>query len=98
MAYEKQNWKNLPSKETPVNAERLNHIEEGIYENSIGKQETLVSGENIKTINNQSILGSGNITIEGGSGGGSYMPSIYDDVLEFLAGSNARVEGEELIF
>ena len=33
-----------------------------------GKQATLVSGENIKTINNQSILGSGNISI-GGSGG-----------------------------
>ena len=31
-----------------------------------GKQETLVSGTNIKTINNESILGSGNITIEGG--------------------------------
>ena len=28
-------------------------------------QETLVSGTNIKTINNQSILGSGNITIQG---------------------------------
>jgi len=33
------------------------------------KQDTLVSGTSIKTINNQSILGSGNITIEGGSGG-----------------------------
>lgn len=33
-----------------------------------GKQDTLVSGENIKTINNQSILGSGNIEIGGGSG------------------------------
>lgn len=30
------------------------------------KQDTLVSGQNIKTINNQSIVGSGNITIEGG--------------------------------
>ena len=29
------------------------------------KQDTLVSGENIKTINNQNILGSGNIEIEG---------------------------------
>lgn len=29
-----------------------------------GKQETLVSGTNIKTINNESLLGSGNITIE----------------------------------
>ena len=32
------------------------------------KQATLVSGTNIKTINNQSILGSGNLTIQGGSG------------------------------
>lgn len=31
------------------------------------KQETLVSGTNIKTINNQSLLGSGNIDIQGGS-------------------------------
>lgn len=30
------------------------------------KQDTLVSGTNIKTINNQSLLGEGNITIEGG--------------------------------
>ena len=30
------------------------------------KQSTLVSGTNIKTINNQSILGSGNITVSGG--------------------------------
>lgn len=32
-----------------------------------GKQDTLVSGTNIKTINNESILGSGNIDIQGGS-------------------------------
>jgi len=32
-----------------------------------GKQATLVSGRNIKTINNESILGSGNIDIQGGS-------------------------------
>lgn len=31
-----------------------------------GKQNALVSGTNIKTINNESILGSGNITIQGG--------------------------------
>lgn len=34
-----------------------------------GKQNTLVSGTNIKTINSQSLLGSGNITIEGGGSG-----------------------------
>jgi hypothetical protein len=33
-------------------------------------QATLVSGTNIKTINGSSLLGSGNITISGGSGGG----------------------------
>lgn len=33
------------------------------------KQDTLISGTNIKTINHQSLLGSGNITIEGGGGG-----------------------------
>ena len=34
------------------------------------KQDTLVSGSNIKTINGNSILGPGNITISGGGGGG----------------------------
>lgn len=34
------------------------------------KQDTLVSGTNIKTINGNSVLGKGNITISGGSGGG----------------------------
>ena len=37
------------------------------------KQDTLVSGTNIKTINNQSLLGSGNIDIQGGGGGGSVV-------------------------
>ena len=32
-----------------------------------GKQATLVSGTNIKTVNNESLLGSGNITISGGT-------------------------------
>lgn len=37
------------------------------------KQDTLESGTNIKTINNQSLLGSGNIDIQGGGGGGSVV-------------------------
>ena len=32
------------------------------------KQATLVSGTNLKTVNNESLLGSGNITIQGGGG------------------------------
>lgn len=32
--YEKQTWENLPSEETSISAERLDHIEQGIYDNS----------------------------------------------------------------
>lgn len=41
-----------------------------------GAQEELVSGTNIKTINNESILGSGNITIQGGGGDVNVIESI----------------------
>lgn len=30
MTYSKQTWSNLPSKTTPINATRLNHMEDGI--------------------------------------------------------------------
>lgn len=39
------------------------------------KQDKLVSGTNIKTINGTSLLGSGNVTISGGSGGGDFDSS-----------------------
>lgn len=32
MAYTKQTWQNLPNKTTPINASRLNHMEQGIYD------------------------------------------------------------------
>ena len=32
MAYERVNWENLPSTNTPVNATNLNHMEQGIYD------------------------------------------------------------------
>ena len=37
------------------------------------KQDLLISGTNIKTINNNSLLGSGNITIQGGGGSGGIV-------------------------
>ena len=40
------------------------------------KQETLVSGTNIKTINNHSILGEGNLVIEGGGEATDYGPLL----------------------
>ena len=48
-----------------------------------GVQETLVSGTNIKTINNTSLLGSGNINIQGGGGSAfvaEYGVTTYADV------------------
>lgn len=41
-----------------------------IFALDAAKQERLVSGETIKTVNGSSLLGAGNIVIEGGSGGG----------------------------
>ena len=41
-----------------------NYVTTSYHDNS--KQDKLVSGTNIKTVNNQSLLGSGNITIDGG--------------------------------
>lgn len=38
MAYVKQTWVDRPSKTTPINAARLNHMEEGIYEASQSSQ------------------------------------------------------------
>lgn len=46
-----------------------------------GKQATLVSGTNIKTINNESILGEGNITIQGGGSNPDYI-KFADPVAE----------------
>lgn len=44
------------------------------------KQDQLVSGTTIKTINNQSILGSGNISISGGGGGGGGEENVIEVV------------------
>lgn len=41
-----------------------------------GKQDALVSGTNIKTINNQSLLGSGDITISGGFTPNKYLHRV----------------------
>lgn len=42
-----------------------------------GKQDKLISGTSIKTINGQSLLGSGNINIEGGNGSSSGGSGAY---------------------
>jgi hypothetical protein len=44
-----------------------------------GKQERLMDGVNIKTINGQNVLGRGNIEIEGGGGGSITLDSEMSD-------------------
>ena len=66
-------WSSTPS-DSNVASEKL------IKDSLDDKQATLVSGTNLKTINNESLLGSGNITIQGGGGsGGSYINDFYGD-------------------
>ena len=47
----------------------------------LGVQATLTSGTNIKTINNQSLLGSGNIDIQGGGGSGGGISNVAKTML-----------------
>lgn len=72
-----------------------NYVAENELETELStKQDTLVSGTNIKTINGQSILGSGNIQIQGGSGGDISI-ATEDTVGGILATDNSTVEGVE---
>ena len=54
------------------------------------KQDTLVSGQNIKTINNQSIVGPGNITIESGTAGVTSLNN-KTGAINIVEGSNVTV-------
>ncbi len=47
-----------------------------------GKQDTLVSGTNIKTVNNTSILGSGNLSVQGVT----ELPNQYNRITDLEAG------------
>ena len=54
-----------------------------------GKQDTLVSGTNIATINNQSLLSGGNIVISGGSSGG--VQNVFIQESEPTPGTGEKV-------
>lgn len=59
------------------------------------KQDTLVSGENIRTINGQSILGSGNIVIQGGSGADVTMEDNPDGGIDLTVDDITRTLAEQ---
>ena len=58
----------LASKADTATTYTKTEVDNAITAATSTKQDTLVSGTNIKTINNTSILGSGNIEIQGGGG------------------------------
>jgi hypothetical protein len=60
--YDKTDKLSITAEDNSLNS-NMNKIDETLN----NKQDVLVSGTNIKTINNQSILGNGNIEIKGGS-------------------------------
>lgn len=73
MAYTKQTF---TSGQT-LKASDLNTMSHGIKDLDDGKQPKLVSGANLKTINGQSLLGSGNIEVEGGSDSETEIPAYW---------------------
>ena len=74
MAYTKQTF----TAGQTLKASDLNTMSEGITT----KQDKLVSGTNIKTINGQSLLGSGDITIQGGSNSSAIASGSYKQAVE----------------
>ena len=65
------------------------------HQDITGKQDTLVSGTNIKTINGSSLLGPGNIVIEGGGGGGSEnIAAEYSTSATYAVGDYCIYDGQ----
>lgn len=62
------------------------------------KQDKLVSGSNIKTINGESILGSGNIQIQGGGGDGGLSEKLLSILITAGITVDTRAIVDETIF
>lgn len=81
------NVDNTADEDKPISTATQNALDD--------KQATLVSGTNIKTINNQTLLGTGNITISGGGGGSatdlSYTASPTGGTVASSTGEDATL-------
>lgn len=67
-------WESITGKPTTFPPSTHSHTQSdvtGLSTSLSGKQDTLVSGTNIKTINGNSLLGSGDLTVGGGGGSGT---------------------------
>lgn len=59
------------------------------------KQDALVSGTNIKTVNNESLLGGGNIAIQGESAYDAYVATTSDNPVKTMAEWVASLHGND---
>lgn len=73
-------------KEGFVSKDELNEAKKELTDEIVKKQDILVSGTNIKTINGESLLGEGNIEIQGGGGTGS--TDVYVDEITITKDEN----------
>lgn len=87
MSYTKQGFKDGQL----LKASHLETMENGI----ISKQDKLESGVNIKTINGISLLGSGNISISGGSSDDDII--IYSDIVDNWVQQNMANDGSIIL-
>lgn len=70
-----------------------------VYEALQGKQDTLVDGVTIKTVNGQSILGEGNLEIQGGGGTGGSVDSESEKVIAAAFNDmNKRMDADKASF
>ena len=89
------------------NKPHINDVELNGYliTSELGLQDKLISGTNIKTINDHSILGEGNITIQGGEGGSkptrNFIHVSMDDTSSTVSyinnASNSSIYGNSLL-
>ena len=89
-AYIKNKPSSLPASDVSAWAKAANKPTYTASE--VGAQETLVSGTNIKTINNESLLGSGNITISAGSGEANVINTVKVNGTALTPDSNKAVD------
>ena len=69
-----------------VSKDELTETKQELTDEIVKKQDILVSGTNIKTINGESLLGEGNIEIKGGGGTGS--TEVYVDEITITKDEN----------
>lgn len=80
---------NMTVKVTEVDLTNKGYTKDEVDEKLATKQDLLVSGTNIKTINSQSLLGEGNLEI---SGGDSDIPFLFINSITHLSGNFAAVK------